>query len=173
MDRFRTAIHHCSFIDLGYVGSPFTWSRNHPVEGRIYIRLNRALANMTWKALFPNAIVHHVSMSSSDHSMLTIRIQSSRPRQPQSRPLFCFKAMWLQDPRCADIVQKAWHEGLYKLGGDPITNCHASCRDRLTTWNKHDFGHVGNMITKLNQKLQVLEIILLATILKSKRYERL
>ena len=65
MDRFRTAIHHCNFIDLGYVGSPFTWSRNHPVEGRIHIRLDRALANMTWKALFPNAIVHHVSMLSS------------------------------------------------------------------------------------------------------------
>lgn len=65
MDRIRTAIHHCHFIALGYVGSPFTWSRNHPVEGRIHIKLDRALANMTWKALFPNAIVHHVSMSSS------------------------------------------------------------------------------------------------------------
>nr|POE60746.1 hypothetical protein CFP56_53407 [Quercus suber] len=75
MDRFCTAIHHCNFIDLRYVGSPFTWSRNHPVKGRIHIRLDQALANITWKALFLNAIVHHVPMSSSDHSMLTIRIQ--------------------------------------------------------------------------------------------------
>ena len=72
MDHFCTAIHHCNFIDLGYVGSPFTWSRNHPVEGHIHIRLDQALANMTWKSLFPNATIHHVSMSSSDHSMLTI-----------------------------------------------------------------------------------------------------
>ena len=82
MDRFHTAMHHCSFIDIGYVGSPFTWSRNHPVEGHIHIRLDQALANMTWKSLFPNATIHHVSMSSSDHSMLTIRVQPPRPRQP-------------------------------------------------------------------------------------------
>jgi len=65
--------------------------------------------------------------------------------------------MWLQDPRCADIIQEAWHKGLYKLDGAIITNCHASCRDRLTAWNKLEFGHTGNKITKLNQKLQVLE----------------
>ena len=65
--------------------------------------------------------------------------------------------MWLQDPRCADIVQEAWHEGHFKPDGSSITNCYASCRDRLTTWNKLEFGHVGNKIVKLNQKLQVLE----------------
>ncbi|KAL0013943.1 hypothetical protein SO802_001012 [Lithocarpus litseifolius] len=96
-------------------------------------------------------------MSSSDHSMLAIRIQPSRPRQRRSRPLFCFEAMWLQDPRCADIVQEAWHEGLYKLDGASITNYHASCRDRLSAWNKLKFGHVGNTIAKLNWRLQVLE----------------
>ena len=89
--------------------------------------------------------------------MLTIQIQPSRPKQPRSRPLFRFEAMWLQDPRCTDIVQEAWHEGLFKPGGAPITNCHASCRDRLTAWNKREFGHVRNMIAKLNRKLQVLE----------------
>ena len=38
-----------------------------------------------------------------------------------------------------------------------ITNYHASYRDQLTAWNKLEFGHIGNKITKLNQKLQVLE----------------
>ena len=47
MDRFHEVIHHCGFMDLGYTGSPFTWSRNHPVNGQTYIRLDGALATIT------------------------------------------------------------------------------------------------------------------------------
>ena len=78
MDRFCTTIHSCNFMDLGFFGSPFTWSCNHPTEGCIHIRLDRALANPAWKLLFPKAAVHHVSMSSSDHSMLAIRLNQPR-----------------------------------------------------------------------------------------------
>ena len=46
MDRFCEVIHYCGFMDLGYTGSPFTWSRNHPVDGQTYIRLDRALATI-------------------------------------------------------------------------------------------------------------------------------
>ena len=94
MDRFRSTIHLCNFIDLGYHGSPFTWSCNHPTEGRIYIHLDRALANNAWKLLFLGSTVHRIPMSSSDHSMLSIRMQQPSPyRRPRSRPLFHFEAM--------------------------------------------------------------------------------
>ena len=39
--------------------------------------------------------------------------------------------MWLRDPRCSEVVQEAWQEGLYKPDGFPITNCLETCRDRL------------------------------------------
>ena len=104
-------------MDLGFFGSPVTWSRNHRTEGCIHIRLDRALANSAWKLLFPKAAVHHVSMSSSDHSMLAIRLNQPRSQQPCPKILFRFEAMWLQDPWCAEIVQDAWHEGFYKPDG--------------------------------------------------------
>nr|XP_023892075.1 uncharacterized protein LOC112004085 [Quercus suber] len=157
MDRFRRAIHLCDLIDLGYYGSPFTWSRNHPTEGRTHIRLDRALANNAWKQLFPGSSVHHVSMPSLDHSMLTIHLKQPQSRRPCYRPLFRFEAMWLHDPRCAEVVQEAWHEGLYMANGDPIINCHNTCSHRLTEWNKKEFGHVGNQIERLDRKLQFLE----------------
>ena len=65
--------------------------------------------------------------------------------------------MWLQDPRCAEIVQDAWHRGLYKPDGVAIINYHSSCRDRLSIWNKTEFGQFGKQIERLNQKLQTLE----------------
>lgn len=45
LDKFRQAIHPCRFQDLGFVGSPFTWSKTDRVEGRMRIILDRALAN--------------------------------------------------------------------------------------------------------------------------------
>ena len=65
--------------------------------------------------------------------------------------------MWLRDPRCVEVVQKAWSEGLYKIVGVPITNCLDSCRAHLAHWNKTEFGHVGRQITRLEKELQVLE----------------
>nr|POE65772.1 hypothetical protein CFP56_45895 [Quercus suber] len=157
MNRFCQAIHLCNFIDLGYVGSPYTWSRNHPIEGRTHIHLDKALATTTWKSLFPSSTVHHISMSSSDHSLIAIHLHRSKPQKLVSRPLFRFEAMWLQDPRCAEVVQDAWHEGLSKAGGTPITNCLDNCCNHLTVWNKNEFSHVGKHIERLDKKLQCLE----------------
>ena len=74
-----------------------------------------------------------------------------------SRPLFCFEAMWLQDPRCAEVVQVAWHEGLFQPSNALITNRLASCHDHLTVWNKNVFGHVKKQIERLDKKLQLLK----------------
>ena len=56
-------IHHCAFQDLGFVGAPFTWSKNIGEEGRIRVRLDRALAGAT---------LHHTAMPTSDHSLLAL-----------------------------------------------------------------------------------------------------
>ena len=104
MDRFRTIIHHCGFVDLGYTGSPFTWSRNHPTNGRIHIRLDQALATHAWKSLFRGASIHHISMSTSDHSMLVVYLPTIKPHHSPHRCPFRFEAMWLRDPRCAEMV---------------------------------------------------------------------
>ncbi|XP_075666081.1 uncharacterized protein LOC142635915 [Castanea sativa] len=157
MDRFRTVIHRRGFIDLGYVGSPFTWSRNHPTQGRTYIRLDRALATAAWKQKFPKATIQHVSMSTSDHAMLAIHLPTQRPHRLHHHPPFHFEAMWLRDPRWVEVVQNAWLEGLYKPNGVQITNCLDSCDNRLQTWNKVEFGHVGKQIARLEKKLQFLE----------------
>ncbi|XP_075670157.1 uncharacterized protein LOC142639915 [Castanea sativa] len=158
MDRFRTVIHHCRFLYLGYIGSHVTWSRNHPIEGRIHIRLDLALATTGWCSLFPGTTVHHIPMSTSDHSLLSIRFRPPIARPRPSGRLFRFEAMWLRDPRCAEVVQDAWQDGLLKPDGAQITNYLNSCRERLTTWNKLEFGHVGRQILRLEKKLQCLEL---------------
>ena len=150
-------IHRCGFINPGYIESPFTWSRNHPTQGCTYICLDRALAIATWKQKFPRTTVQHVSMSTSDHVVLATHLSTQRPHHLHNRPPFCFEPMWLCDPHCAEVVQDALLEGLYKPNGAQITNCLNSCRNELQTWNKVEFRHVGKQIARLEKKLQFLE----------------
>ena len=126
---------HCGFLYLGYRESLFTWSRNHPTEGRISIRLDRALATNAWKSKFPRALVQHLPMSTSDHSMIAAHLPPSKTRLKRPRLPSRFEAMWLCDPRCAEIVEEVWMEGLYNPNGAPISNCLKSCRAQLSAWN--------------------------------------
>lgn len=42
MNRFREAMHNCQFVDLGFIGSKYTWTDNR--EDEVRCRLDRALA---------------------------------------------------------------------------------------------------------------------------------
>ncbi|MCH97659.1 hypothetical protein A2U01_0018655, partial [Trifolium medium] len=55
---FKERINQCRLIDLGSIGSRYTW-RGPLYNGvdRIYERLDRAMSNDAWRISFPNAIV--------------------------------------------------------------------------------------------------------------------
>ncbi|XP_075670182.1 uncharacterized protein LOC142639945 [Castanea sativa] len=65
--------------------------------------------------------------------------------------------MWLRDPKCHDVVSKAWERGLMSSSGCPLSNCLQACREDLTDWYKKEFGHVGRRIAQLQKKLQFME----------------
>ena len=92
MDRFRGVIHLCAFHDLGFVGSPFTWSKINGEEGRIQVQLDQALANNEWIAKFTRVALH-IFMSTSDHSLLALRFPRAGHQPRKGGKLFCFKAM--------------------------------------------------------------------------------
>lgn len=52
-------------------------------------------------------------------------------------------------------------EGLFIIVGVLTDNCLDSCRSRLASWNKTEFGHMGRQITWLEKELQALEQSLL------------
>lgn len=72
----REAVDECGFIDLGFVGSQFTWQKHFTDGHLIWERLNKALANNEWMLRFANSRVHHLSVISSNHSHLWIMPKS-------------------------------------------------------------------------------------------------
>nr|POE65820.1 hypothetical protein CFP56_13905 [Quercus suber] len=73
---------------------------------------------------------------------VTLRWKHGERQRNRSGKPFRFEAMWLRDPRCAEVVTDAWEFGLGVPTGHPLQNCIASCNAYLTQWNKKEFGHV-------------------------------
>ena len=72
MQLFREAIDECGFLDLGLLGSQFTWQKHFSNGHSIWERLDRCLANNDWLIKFAGSKVHHLHCSTSDHNPLWI-----------------------------------------------------------------------------------------------------
>ena len=95
MQLFRDVLDKGGFLDLGFVGNIFTWSK-HFVDGHsIWERLDRGVVNASWFLKFPGTSVHHLHCTSSDHMPLYIKLLGSEI--PSQRKIFRFEEMWLLD----------------------------------------------------------------------------
>lgn len=72
--------------------------------------------------------------------------------------LFQFESMWLKEPKCEEIVQEAWCDGLRGFSLDVLGKCLKACQVRLDRWNRTEFGHVGRTIVDLQKCLAWLEL---------------
>lgn len=84
---FANWIEREGLVDLGYTGSKFTWSRGNQTDTLKVARLDRALGNIEWKILFPEAEVIHLPMVSSDHAPLLI---NTDPPDTNRKPTFTY-----------------------------------------------------------------------------------
>ena len=72
MVAFRHTLFHCGPIDLGFRGYRFTWRNGRYGATFVEERLDRFVATIEWRELFPKAIVHHLAMVYSDHDPILL-----------------------------------------------------------------------------------------------------
>ncbi|XP_065633926.1 uncharacterized protein LOC136069391 [Quercus suber] len=103
---FQDVIDKCGFIDLGFVGTPYTWQK-HFVDGHsIWEKLDRGLATNDWLMKFLGVRIQHLSSNSSNHSPLWIIPDGLEVASVPK--LFRFEEMWLLDPGCSNVVEVVW-----------------------------------------------------------------
>ena len=106
MQLFRDVIDECGFLDLDFVGAPFTWQK-HFVDGHsIWERLDRGLATQDWLMKFLGTKIHHLHSNSSNHYPLWIATDGLEVASP-SKPIR-FEEMWLSDLGCSNVVEAVW-----------------------------------------------------------------
>ncbi|KAL3635329.1 hypothetical protein CASFOL_019876 [Castilleja foliolosa] len=142
---FASSSHHnlandldsLGLIDLGFSGSPYTWTNKRSGIDNIQQRLDRGVANSEWITMFPRASILHLPQVGSDHSPIVL---STAP-EPKLKTPFKFEIMWLDDFSCYDIVSDSW---IKKVTGSPPFRLHTkiqNVKQDLKDWNTNHFGN--------------------------------
>ena len=157
MQLFRDEIDECRFIDLGYVGPKFTWSRHFENDKSTWERLDRGLAINNWFLKFPSFRVYHLQCDSSDHCPLHVTFADLIP--PSNKKLFKFEEMWLSNSRCEEIVRSARNS---TDGAGIEANLVAKvdkCGRDLAWWNQNVFGNVRKELDHMTKLLVQAESV--------------
>lgn len=73
MQLFRDVINECGFMDLGFSGLRFTWSKHFRDDHSIWEKLNRGLANNSFFfLLFPSLRINHLRCDTSYHVLILL-----------------------------------------------------------------------------------------------------
>ena len=142
MQAFRDILDKCGFMDLDFVGFPFTWHKNYP-NFTIWERLDRAVATNEWFSMFASTKVHHLDVTSSDHKALWI---SPEHMHCNFQKPFCFEQMWLTDKGCNEIVEAVWSVNCNESWDTRVLRKIESCGAALSKWSKKSFGSVKKQL---------------------------
>ena len=153
MQLFRDALDDCSFIDLGYVGFPYTWHK-HFASYTIFERLDRGLATADWFTRFPSTKIHHLGVTTSNHKPLWITPEGmdSSFHKP-----FRFEQMWLTDEGCTSTVEAVCKERVVDPWDTRVLSKIDKCGRELTQWSKKCFGSVKRELENKRKQLKQVE----------------
>ncbi|XP_072066997.1 uncharacterized protein [Arachis hypogaea] len=100
---FTNFIDSNELVDIGMVGRPFTWTNRRQGENLVKERLDRYLVGMEWKLKFPNAVVHRLTESGSDHAPI---LMETKPQSWHSKRWFKYQERWCGEEDVKRIVSE-------------------------------------------------------------------
>ncbi|KAG5549991.1 hypothetical protein RHGRI_015079 [Rhododendron griersonianum] len=147
---FNELMSDCKLLDLEFKGQSYTWSNNQGGSSNIRERLDRAVANVEWRDLFPYAQVFHDVILGSDHAPLIVKVCIPLKKVPYR---FKFESMWCTSEECGEIISGAWNS--VQRGSEQTTLAQklTKCRDALKVWSKKQFGNNLEKIRELKSQL--------------------
>ena len=154
MESFRNVVNFCSFLDLGYVGTNFTWCNMQEGENRIQFRIDRALANTEWIGNFEGARVYHLVDSTSDHCALFFT--NSPPQHVSNAKRFHFEALWSKNEECRNIIESSWGMGVDLSTPEGFMVNLKRCASELSNWSSSVYGHIPKKIQSKRNALSAL-----------------
>ncbi|XP_072075672.1 uncharacterized protein [Arachis hypogaea] len=153
MTAFNSFIDDNSFLDLGMVGRPFTWSNRRRGQELIQERLDRVLATLEWCESYPTATVFRLQEDSSDHAPLLL---DSNPPMEKTKCRFKFQEKWCWNAEVRGIVEEMWK---VEVEGSPmfiLAQKLKKCRHSLVRWQQTSQSNSLQQIRELKDRLEEL-----------------
>lgn len=88
-------------IDLKFYGPKFTWMGNRN-NGLVQEQLDRGLVNGGWQVRWPSTSISHGVVRGSNRCPIIV---ITKPPQTKGKKLFRFKAFWLKEDGCKEVVE--------------------------------------------------------------------
>jgi len=145
--KFKEHIDDCKLMDLGAVGSKFTW-RGPLYRGgqHIYERLDRALSNDLWRVEFPDGFVRTLPRLdfSDHHPILVCPIEALHVMAPKQ---FRFESAWPMENSYYDMLKDSW-----ETNGSIVNNL-KSVERGIKSWKFSHFDKVRHKKRELEARL--------------------
>jgi hypothetical protein len=131
------------------------------VDTHVGVRLDRAVGNGAFSAMFDNCRVENVITTTSDHLALAISLESfaAPVAWPPVQSGFKFEVAWLRSPEYKDVMQSTWAAS--KLGPPSLQGTWASLHyvaGSLKKWSQETFGSIRRKIKGLERQLLFLRV---------------
>ncbi|XP_071902212.1 uncharacterized protein [Coffea arabica] len=146
MEEFNEAITDCGLSEVAFDGPIFTWT-----NGRVWQRLDRALANEGWMEIFEITKVSHLVRGRSDHTPLLIKYGGSGGRSSAFR----FLNVWTKHSSFRDVVNEAWQVPVSMGGMLGFHQRLLNVKGRLREWNRRSFGNIFQAVLDAEEMLRV------------------
>ncbi|XP_059431636.1 uncharacterized protein LOC132165159 [Corylus avellana] len=157
MRLFQVALEDCELSDLGFRGPKYTWSNCRDGSEFIKERLDRGVANVAWRELFPDVEVRVEVSTNSDHAVLILSlIRQQRGNYKYRR--FRYEASWALDRRYKTKINQVWSAST-SLGcsWDAINLKLSRCKKESLQWQQEIRGSTQDTIGHLRDKLNLLQ----------------
>ncbi|GER49495.1 retrotransposon protein [Striga asiatica] len=109
--------------------------------------------SMTFCLTSPNALVTHVSLSSSDHSLI---ILDQNPVRTKGKRRFTFDSRWVKEVGFNQVVETAWNSPVEGLGFFGLQKRIGNVRVALLKWKGEHKINSAKVIEECKEKLSLL-----------------
>lgn len=137
-----------SLVDLEYNGADYTWRKTSDNNTVLWERLDRALSNVEWRLLYPDALVRHLPNLHSDHNPILISLQTTMIPRNEFKP-FRYHAMWTTDTTFAPMLKEFW-----VTNQDCLDHKLVACQRQIQHWNNEQFGNIFKKKRRIISRLE-------------------
>ncbi|KAJ0976534.1 hypothetical protein J5N97_012008 [Dioscorea zingiberensis] len=153
---FNDFINDNELHDLGFHGSPFTWTNNQSGLARRWARLDRFFANTSLLGILDTFVVNHLPRTASDHSPILL---TAKFYEYHYRKIFRFENYWLEHENCHQTVSKAWNFRPNSTPMHAFNHLLNRTRKSLTKWKEKGLSPIDKDIAKTEEQITYLESI--------------